>query len=179
VEEAVERRLSELPSSEAAAPSNDESSVLQIARPQVIATPESTDLGRAKGIDRASSRSPLHFAIATGSTFAMSLKRRVSCAAAALGPPPPRIYPAARARPQGQRRVRGPTLSRGHHRAVHRPRDERAWWRQAGYPIKVARRLWKETRGKGQRRSERLPLPQPRGAAASSDPKLCSPMSRT
>jgi hypothetical protein len=41
-------------------------------------------------------------------------------------------------------------ICRGHHRAVHRSRDERAWWRQAGIdPIKVARRLWKETHGMG------------------------------
>src|SRR5262249_27770802 len=34
-------------------------------------------------------------------------------------------------------------LCRGHHRAAHRSRDERAWWRQAGIdPIKIARRLW-------------------------------------
>jgi hypothetical protein len=45
-------------------------------------------------------------------------------------------------------------LCRGHHRAVHRSRDEPAWWRQAGIdPIKVARRLWEETRGIGRRRS--------------------------
>jgi hypothetical protein len=31
---------------------------------------------------------------------------------------------------------------------VHRSRDERGWWRQASIdPIKVARRLWRETRG--------------------------------
>jgi hypothetical protein len=43
-------------------------------------------------------------------------------------------------------------LCRGHHRAVHRSRDERAWWRQAGVdPIKDARRLWKATHGMGQR----------------------------
>ena len=60
-------------------------------------------------------------------------------------------------------------LCRGHHRAVHRSRDERAWWRQAGLdPIKVARRLWKETRGIGQRRFQRPALPRPPGA---SDPK--------
>jgi hypothetical protein len=53
---------------------------------------------------------------------------------------------------------------------VHRSRDERAWWRQAGIdPLKVARRLWKKTHGMGQR-------PQPslrrhRDEAASSDPK--------
>jgi hypothetical protein len=54
---------------------------------------------------------------------------------------------------------------------VHRSRDERAWWRQAGIdPIKVARRLWKETHGMGQRRSQRAALPRPHGAAAPSDP---------
>jgi hypothetical protein len=63
-------------------------------------------------------------------------------------------------------------LCRGHHRAVHRSRDERAWWNQAGIdPIKVARRLWKATRGLGQRRSQRPALPRPHDAAASSDPK--------
>jgi hypothetical protein len=37
-------------------------------------------------------------------------------------------------------------LCRGHHRAVHRSHDERAWWRQAGIDlIKVARGLWKAT----------------------------------
>jgi len=38
-------------------------------------------------------------------------------------------------------------LCRIHHRAVHRSRDERAWWKVNGIdPIKVARKLWKETR---------------------------------
>jgi hypothetical protein len=38
-------------------------------------------------------------------------------------------------------------LCRVHHRAVHRSRDERAWWQRAGIdPIKVARKLWKDTR---------------------------------
>jgi hypothetical protein len=38
-------------------------------------------------------------------------------------------------------------LCRIHHRAVHRSRDERAWWKLNGIdPIKVARKLWKETR---------------------------------
>ena len=63
-------------------------------------------------------------------------------------------------------------LCRGHHRAVHRSRDERAWWRQVGIdPIKVARRLWKETHGMGRRPSQRAVLPRPHGAAASTDPK--------
>jgi hypothetical protein len=63
-------------------------------------------------------------------------------------------------------------LCRGHHRAAHRSRNERAWWTQAGIdPIKVARRLWKATRGMGQRRSQRPALPRPHDAAASADPK--------
>jgi hypothetical protein len=34
-----------------------------------------------------------------------------------------------------------------HHRAVHRARDEQAWWQAAGIdPIKIARKLWKDTR---------------------------------
>jgi len=38
-------------------------------------------------------------------------------------------------------------LCRSHHRAVHRARDEKAWWRAAGIePDQVARKLWKDTR---------------------------------
>ena len=39
-------------------------------------------------------------------------------------------------------------LCRVHHRAVHRAREERAWWQAAGIdPIPVARKLWDDTRG--------------------------------
>jgi hypothetical protein len=37
-------------------------------------------------------------------------------------------------------------LCRVHHRAIHRARDERAWWPADIDPIKVARKLWKDTR---------------------------------
>jgi hypothetical protein len=38
-------------------------------------------------------------------------------------------------------------LCRLHHREMHRAGDERAWWKQAGIdPIKIAGKLWKETR---------------------------------
>jgi hypothetical protein len=38
-------------------------------------------------------------------------------------------------------------LCRSHHRAVHRAVDERAWWQAAGIdPVKVARQLWRQTR---------------------------------
>ena len=38
-------------------------------------------------------------------------------------------------------------LCRIHHRAVHRVRDERAWWKQAGIDaVEVARKLWRNSR---------------------------------
>jgi hypothetical protein len=45
-------------------------------------------------------------------------------------------------------------LCRGHHRAVHRSGDEAAWWKLLSIdPTKIARKLWKETRGtRGRRR---------------------------
>jgi hypothetical protein len=39
-------------------------------------------------------------------------------------------------------------LCRTHHRAVHRAGDERVWWKATGIdPLKVARKLWKDTLG--------------------------------
>jgi ERF superfamily len=38
-------------------------------------------------------------------------------------------------------------LCRIHHRAAHRSSDERAWWKAAGIdPLKIARKLWRDTR---------------------------------
>jgi ERF superfamily protein len=47
-------------------------------------------------------------------------------------------------------------LCRIHHRAAHRAGDERAWWKAAGIdPLKIARKLWKDTRAKkGQQRPQ-------------------------
>jgi hypothetical protein len=37
-------------------------------------------------------------------------------------------------------------LCRSHHRAVHRSSNERVWWQATDIdPVKVARKLWKET----------------------------------
>jgi hypothetical protein len=59
-------------------------------------------------------------------------------------------------------------LCRAHHRAVHRASDETAWWKQAGIdPIKVARKLWKHTRiDEGRIESE----PTTQGATAADRP---------
>jgi hypothetical protein len=38
-------------------------------------------------------------------------------------------------------------LCRIHHRAAHRASDERVWWKATGIdPLKIARKLWKDTR---------------------------------
>jgi hypothetical protein len=171
VEDAFERRLSELPPSETAAPSNHESSVPQIAGTQVIAATESTDPGQAKGIDKSI------LTVATPRRYRnrehLRYVAQQACLVCGRKPSDPHHLGFTQPRALG-RKVSDEfavPLCRGHHRAVHRSRDERAWWRQAGIdPIKVARRLWKETRGIGQRRTQRAALPRPHEAAASSDP---------
>jgi len=160
VEDAFERRLSELPSSDAAA-----------AGREVIAATESTDPGQAKGIDKSilTVAAPRRYR----NREHLRYVAQQACLVCGRKPSDPHHLGFTQPRALG-RKVSDEfavPLCRGHHRAVHRSRDEHAWWRQAGIdPIKVARRLWKETRGIGPRRSQRATLPQPHAAAASSDP---------
>jgi hypothetical protein len=43
-------------------------------------------------------------------------------------------------------------LCRGHHRAVHRSGNEQVWWKSIGIePVKVARKLWRQTRQSGRK----------------------------
>jgi ERF superfamily protein len=150
VEDAFERRLSELASSEAATPSNDDPSVPHIARPQVNATAESTDAGQAKGIDKSilTVAAPRRYR----NREHLRYVAQQACLVCGRKPSDPHHLGFTQPRALG-RKVSDEfavPLCRGHHRAVHRSRDERAWWRQAGIdPIKVARRLWKATRGMG------------------------------
>jgi ERF superfamily len=175
VEDTFERRISELPSSDAAVPSNDDSSVPQVAGPQVIATAEGTDLGQAKGIDKSilTVTAPRRYR----NREHLRYVAQQACLVCGRKPSDPHHLGFTQPRALG-RKVSDEfavPLCRGHHRAVHRSRDERAWWRQAGIdPTKVARRLWKATHGLGHRQSQRPALPQPHGVAASSDPTLKS-----
>src|SRR6266508_1966352 len=172
VEDAFERRLSQLPSSDGTAPSNDDSSVPQIEGPQVFATTESTHAGQAKGIDKSilTVAAPRRYR----SREHLRYVAQQACLVCGRKPSDPHHLGFTQPRALG-RKVSDEfavPLCRGHHRAAHRSRDERAWWRQAGIdPIKVARRLWKATRGMGQRRSQRPALPRPHDAAAPTDPK--------
>jgi hypothetical protein len=148
VEDAFERRLSDLPSSDKAASSNDDPSVPHSAAPQLIAATKNTQRGQAKGINK--------------SILAVAAPRRYrnrehlryvaqqACLLCGRKPSDPHHLSFTQPRALG-RKVSDEfavPLCRGHHRAVHRAHDERAWWKQAGIdPIKVARRLWKQTRG--------------------------------
>jgi len=171
VEDAFEWRLSELPSSEATTPSNDDPSVPQISEPRVNATSDGIDAGQAKGIDKSilTVAAPRRYR----NREHLRYVAQQACLLCGRKPSDPHHLGFTQPRALG-RKVSDEfavPLCRGHHRAVHRSRDERAWWRQAGIdPIQVARKLWKETRGIGQRRSHRAALPRPHVAAAFSDP---------
>jgi len=170
VEDAFERRLSELPSSEGAAPSNVESSVPQISEPQVNASSDGIDAGQAKGIDKSilTVAAPRRYR----NREHLRYVAQKACLVCGRKPSDPHHLGFTQPRALG-RKVSDEfavPLCRGHHRAVHRSRDERVWWRHAGIdPIKVARRLWRETRGLSQRRSPRPALLRLHGAAASTD----------
>jgi ERF superfamily len=170
VEEAFERRLSELPSSDAA-PSNDDPSVPQISEPPVSATSDGMDAGLAKGIDKSilTVAAPCRYR----NREHLRYIAQQACLVCGRKPSDPHHLGFTQPRALG-RKVSDEfavPLCRGHHRAVHRSRDERAWWRQVGIdPIKIARRLWKATRGIGQQRSQRAPLPRPHAPATTSDP---------
>jgi hypothetical protein len=157
VEDAFERRLSELPSSDAAA-----------AGAEVIAITESTDPRQAKGIDKSilTVAAPRRYR----NREHLRYVAQQACLLCGRKPSDPHHLGFTQPRALG-RKVSDEfavPLCRGHHRAVHRSRDERAWWRQAGVdPIKVARRLWRETRGMGQQQSARMASPRRHAAAAS------------
>jgi hypothetical protein len=147
VEDAFERRLSKLSSSDAAAPSNGEPSVPEISEPQVIATTESTDAGQAKGIDKSM------LTVAAPRRYRNREHLRYVAQQACLicgrkqSDPHHLRYLQPRALGRKASDEFAVPLCRSHHRAVHHAGDEQAWWKAAGIdPVKVARQLWRQTR---------------------------------
>jgi len=146
IEDSFEQRLSELASA-GTNPSNDNAPAIADADPQETATAASTDLDRSDGIDK--------------SVLAVAAPRRYRnrehlrsvakqpCLICGRKPSDPHHLRYLQPRALGRKASDefAVPLCRVHHRAVHRARDERAWWKAAGIdPIKVARRLWKDTR---------------------------------
>jgi hypothetical protein len=77
---------------------------------------------------------------------------RQSCLICARTPSDPHHIPFAQPRALGRKVSDEYTvpLCRGYHREVHRSGDEAAWWAKVGIePLKVARKLWRQTRQPG------------------------------
>src|SRR5262249_15987375 len=152
VEDAFERKLSDLASADTPAASNDGSSVPQIAAPQETVTPENTDADdadQAKGIDKSilTVAAPRRYRSREHLRYVM----QQPCLLCARKPSDPHHLRYMQPRALGRKASDEFTvpLCRVHHRAAHRAGDERAWWKAAGIdPMKFARRLWKQTRVK-------------------------------
>ena len=173
VENAFERRLSELPSSETAAPSNDDPSVPQIAAPQVIATADSSDSAHAKGIDKSilTVAAPRRYRNREHLRY-VAQQACLICGRKQSDPHHLRyLQPRALGRKASDEFA--VPLCRSHHRAVQRASDEQAWWKAAGIdPVKVARQLWRQTRlddGQERHQAGLATRPETRSIASTSD----------
>jgi hypothetical protein len=146
IEDGFEQRLSEL-ASRGTDPSNNDAPAIAGADPQEATTTATSGSDRSDGIDK--------------SVLAVAAPRRYRnrehlrsvakqpCLICGRKPSDPHHLRYLQPRALGRKASDefAVPLCRVHHRAVHRARDERAWWQAAGIdPIKVARKLWKDTR---------------------------------
>ena len=169
VEDAFERQLSELSSSETAAPSNDDSSGSQVVQPQKTVEAEPTDPGQAKGIDKSVLAIPVPRRYRNKEH--LRYVARQPCLLCARKPSDPHHLRFIQARALGRKASDEfvVPLCRVHHREVHRAGNERAWWRRTSIdPLKVARKLWKHTR----LNEGRIAPGRTTARAANSDPAL-------
>jgi hypothetical protein len=160
VEEAFERRMSELPPSEAIAPRQEGVAIVPIAAPDAssgqAAAPQDSDPGNAT---RNSNRDPAKPIDKSALPIAAPRRYRnrehlqsiikMPCLVCGRKPSDPHHLRYAQPRALGRKVSDEFTvpLCRMHHREVHRAGDERAWWKAAGIdPLKVAGKLWKEAR---------------------------------
>ena len=166
VEDAFERRLSELPSSETSAPSNGGFPGIPIAGPPETGAIERIEADQGKGIDKSV------LAVPTPRRYRnrehLRFVAQQACLICGRKPSDPHHLRFMQSRALGRKVSDEFTLPlcRGHHRAVKRAGDERAWWKATGIdPIKVARKLWKDTRGTKQRK----PISRPEKVAAATE----------
>jgi ERF superfamily len=146
IEDGFEQRLAELASA-GTNPSNNDAPAIAGADPQEATTTATSGSDRSDGIDK--------------SVLAVAAPRRYRnrehlrsvtkqpCLICGRKPSDPHHLRYLQPRALGRKASDefAVPLCRVHHRAVHRARDERAWWQAAGIdPIQVARKLWDETR---------------------------------
>jgi ERF superfamily protein len=161
VEDAFESRLSELPVSERPAPASEQT--LPPDTGPVVGTP----VAQRVVPDDGAALSPAEHSEGNSATsvdksvLAVAAPRRyrnrehlrsvvkMPCLVCGRKPSDPHHLRFAQPRALGRKPSDEFTvpLCRMHHREVHRAGDEGAWWKAAGVdPLKVARKLWKETR---------------------------------
>jgi hypothetical protein len=146
IEDGFEQRLAELASA-GTNPSNNDAPAIAGADPQEATTTATSRSDQSDGIDK--------------SVLAVAAPRRYRnrehlrsvtkqpCLICGRKPSDPHHLRYLQPRALGRKASDefAVPLCRVHHRAVHRARDERAWWQAAGIDaIKVARNLWKDTR---------------------------------
>jgi hypothetical protein len=147
VEDAFERRLSELSPPETAGLPSRDLSVAEVTGDRDTLAIATRDGDQPRGIDK--------------SVLAVAAPRRYRnkehlrfvaqqpCLLCARKPSDPHHLRFVQPRALGRKASDEFTvpLCRMHHRAVHRAGDERTWWKQTSIdPLKIARKLWKHTR---------------------------------
>jgi hypothetical protein len=152
VEDAFERRLSELASAGTDAAS-DHALAIADAGPPETSTTASTDLDRSEGINRSEGIDKSVLAVAAPRRYRnrehLRSVAKQTCLICGRKPSDPHHLRYLQPRALGRKASDefAVPLCRVHHRAVHRARDEQAWWQATGIdPIQVARKLWNDTR---------------------------------
>jgi hypothetical protein len=150
VEAAFEGRMAELqPAEKAADPNDDSSSTTPFDRGKETSGPESAGASP----DQALSIDKSVLAIATPRRYRNRQHLRYvmqqPCLLCGRKPSDPHLLRYLQPRALGRKASDefAVPLCRVHHRAAHLAGDECAWWQAAGIdPIKIARKLWKDTR---------------------------------
>ena len=147
VEETFEQRLSELASAEISPSKNDLPAIADAGRQGETSRAASTEPDQSVGIDK----SLLAVAAPRRYRNREHLRSVAKQPCLICGRKPSDAHHLRYLQPRALGRRPSDEfavpLCRVHHRAVHRARDERAWWQTVGIdPIKVARKLWKDTR---------------------------------
>jgi hypothetical protein len=152
VEDAFEQRLSALASAGTDAASDHALAIADAGPPETSMT-ASTDLDRSEGINRSEGIDKSVLAVAAPRRYRnrehLRSVAKQPCLICGRKPSDPHHLRYLQPRALGRKASDefAVPLCRVHHRAVHRARDEQTWWQAAGIdPIKVARKLWKDTR---------------------------------
>jgi ERF superfamily len=182
VEEAFERRLSQLTPTGTDAASDDVLAIADAALSETSTT-ASTDLDRSEGIARSEGIDKSVLAVAAPRRYRnrehLRAVAKQPCLICGRKPSDPHHLRCLQPRALGRKASDefAVPLCRVHHRAVHRARDEQAWWHASGIdPIQVARRLWNETRiDEGRIEPERVPQSAPSAPQAAASDRNSKP----